>query len=333
MRPIAERVFFAYNKGRSGWFPIWLGKGYMEKEYSKMQLEDKALKSAAMYFGQELLRYLRIDNQIVRMLPTEQIRLEAVRAEEDILFEMQDGTLTHFEFESVEVTEDDLRRFRYYDACTELHYRKGVVTYVICSGKMSRIRRVLKCGVNTYRIIPLQMKQMDADEIFARLAEKRQKGEVLQKEELVPLLLTPLMTGESSIKERILDANELITCDESILQKEDRQRMEAVLYAFACKFLEKTDLREVKETIGMTELGEMIWNDGLEAGMKQGKLVTIISQVTRKLKKNLTPEQIAEELEEDLEQVKQICAIAAQCAPDYDCEKIYRLWKENPLPT
>ena len=137
----------------------------MEKTYSKMQLEDKALKSAAMYFGQELLRYLRIDNRIVRMLPTEQIRLEAVRAEEDILFEMKDGTLTHFEFESVEVTEDDLRRFRYYDACTELRYKRGVVTYVICSGKVNRIRRVLKSGINTYRIIPLQMKPMDADNL------------------------------------------------------------------------------------------------------------------------------------------------------------------------
>lgn len=263
----------------------------MEKEYSKMQLEDKALKSAAMYFGQELLRYLRIDNRIVRMLPTEQIRLEAVRAAEDILFEMQDGTLTHFEFESVEVTEDDLRRFRYYDACTELRYRKGVVTYVICSGKVSRIRRVLKSGINTYRIIPLQMKQMDADQLFAKLVEKRQQGK--------------------------------------LLQKEDKQRMEAVLYAFACKFLEKSDLREVKEAISVTELGEMIWNDGLE----QGKLVTIISQVTRKLKKDHAPEQIAEELEEDLDRVKQICTIAEQFAPDYDCEKIYRIWKENTLPT
>ena len=83
----------------------------------------------------------------------------------------------------------------------------------------------------------------------------------------------------------------------------------------------------------MTELGEMIWNDGVEAGMEQGKLVTIISLVTRKLKKDYAPEQIAEELEEDLERVKQICDIAGQFAPDYDCEKIYRIWKENTLTT
>ena len=41
------------------------------------------------------------------------------------------------------------------------------------------------------------------------------------------------------------------------------------------------------------------------------------------------PEQIAEELEEDLDRVKQICAMAGQFAPEYDCEKIYRLFIEN----
>ena len=46
--------------------------------------------------------------------------------------------------------------------------------------------------------------------------------------------------------------------------------MEAVLYAFACKFLEKKDLNEIKEALSMTVLGEMIWNDGKERGVAQG---------------------------------------------------------------
>lgn len=65
-----------------------------------------------------LLPYFGVGKQIRRMLPTEQVRLEAVRATEDMLFEMEDDTLAHFEFESVEVTEDDLRRYRSYDAYT-----------------------------------------------------------------------------------------------------------------------------------------------------------------------------------------------------------------------
>ena len=255
----------------------------MEKDYSRSQLEDKALKSATMYFGQELLPYLNVGKKIRRMLPTEQIRLEAVRAAEDILFEMEDGTLSHFEFESVEITEDDLRRFRSYDAYTGMHYKKPVTTYVLCSGKVSRIRSELAEGMSVYRIIPLGLKQEDADTLIAALKAKAAVG-TLTREDLAPLLLTPLMSGNSSIKDRILEAREIIGEEHLPLTKEDRQRMEAVLYAFACKFLKNADLNEVKEELSMTVLGEMIWNDGLERGMEENRRCIILNMLKRNMR-------------------------------------------------
>lgn len=170
----------------------------MTNEYSKSQLEDKALKNASLYFGQELLPYFQVNKKILRLLPTEQIRLEAVRASEDILFEMEDGSLAHFEFESVEITKDDLRRFRYYDAYTGMVYKKPVTTYVICSGSIKKIHSKLDDGLNIYCIIPLQMKQKNADILIESLKVKADKEKLL-KEDLVPLLLSPLMSGSSSI--------------------------------------------------------------------------------------------------------------------------------------
>lgn len=112
----------------------------MEKEYSKMQVEDKALKSAAVYFGQELLPYLKIKGKIKRLLPTEQIRLEAVRSTEDILFEMEDGRLTHFEFESVEVTANEaggcgqaFGKAEKEKAAGQAAYKEGFVAVASCT--------------------------------------------------------------------------------------------------------------------------------------------------------------------------------------------------------
>ncbi len=48
------------------------------------------------------------------------------------------------------------------------------------------------------------------------------------------------------------------------------------LYAFACKFLEKADLVEIKEALGMTVLGEMIWNDGRTEGIAKGKADSVL---------------------------------------------------------
>lgn len=299
----------------------------MEKGYSKLQLEDKALKSATMYFGQELLPYLKVKNRILRMLPTEQIRLEAVKASEDILFEMEDGTLAHFEFESVEVNLDDLRRFRMYDAYTGMKYKKSVTTYVVCSGKAGRVHSELRDSPNSYRIVPLRMRQRDADVIFEGLKSRVTLGVRLTKEDLVPLLLTPLMSGKSPIRDRILEAEKILNMECCQLKKEEKQHMEAVLYAFACKFLEKVDLDEIKEALCMTVLGEMIWNDGKE----EGSNIKLISQICRKLQKGKTPVQIAEDLDEELPVVERICEAAGQCAPAYNCDEVYRVYKSMQI--
>ena len=300
----------------------------MENQYSKAQLEDKALKSASMYFGRELLPYFKIGKRILRMLPTEQIRLEARRQTEDILFEMDDGTLAHFEFESVEVSLDDLRRFRVYDAHTAMTYKKPVVTYVICSGKTTKVHSELREGINPYRIIPLQMKQKNADAVIDALRTKAVDG-ILTKEDLAPLLLTPLMAGTSSIKDRILLITKILGRENTCLPKEERQHMEAVLYAFACKFLKRAELDEIKEALSMTLLGEMIWSDGekkgIEKGMERGSDMKLITQICLKLQKGKTPGQIADDLEEELSVVESIYEIARKLAPSYDYDEIYRI--------
>ena len=48
------------------------------------------------------------------------------------------------------------------------------------------------------------------------------------------------------------------------------QKIEAVIYAMAEKFLEKMDLEEVMEAISMTRLGEMLVNKGYGEGYGKG---------------------------------------------------------------
>ena len=129
---------------------------------------------------------------------------------------------------------------------------------------------------------------MEKDYSRSQLEDKALKAKAavgtLTREDLAPLLLTPLMSGNSSIKNRILEAREIIGEEHLPLTKEDRQRMEAVLYAFACKFLENADLNEVKEELSMTVLGEMIWNDGLERGMEENRRCIILNMLKRNMR-------------------------------------------------
>ena len=72
-----------------------------------------------------------------------------------------------------------------------------------------------------------------------------------------------------------------------------------------------------------------LYEEGREEGEKSGMLTKLISQIIRKLQKGKSPEQIAEELEEDIDLVREICECAASFAPQYDIRKICEAMKEK----
>ena len=62
---------------------------------------------------------------------------------------------------------------------------------------------------------------------------------------------------------------------------------------------------------------------GMAQGRAEGELKEAIRLILIKIKKQQSPEQIADFLELDLNFVKAVCQIAAPMAPDYDLDKIY----------
>ena len=105
-------------------------------------LEDKAMKSAAQFFGEEMLHWAGIHENLKQVMPTEIIHLEARALYQDFNYETTNGCWYHFEFESDALTIKDLKRFREYEAATSRVFQVPVVTCVICS--RSEERRVGK---------------------------------------------------------------------------------------------------------------------------------------------------------------------------------------------
>ena len=61
---------------------------------------------------------------------------------------------------------------------------------------------------------------------------------------------------------------------------------------------------------------------GIEQGVGQGSLQRLVNQVCCKLKKGKTPEEIADALEEPVENIQKICRIAEQYAPEYPAGEV-----------
>lgn len=68
------------------------------------------------------------------------------------------------------------------------------------------------------------------------------------------------------------------------------------------------------------EYAEMLKRESMEDGGTK----KIIELVCKKLRKNKTPAQIADELEEELSVIQEVCEVARNYAPEYEEEKIYQ---------
>ena len=175
--------------------------------------------------------------------------------------------------------------------------KEAVVTYVICSSRVTEPVAELAEGINVYRVRVIRMRGRDGDKVFAGLEEKRRNGGKVQRAELVSLLLTPLMSSRLSVRERIVKSLEILQEEEAAVTGLEMEKMQAVLYTFADKFLSAGDLEQVKEMIAMTRLGQMLVEDGIARGIEQGieQGIALTKRVIRLSAKGFTRDQIAED--------------------------------------
>ncbi len=234
------------------------------------QHEDAVLKISAEFFRDEVIPCLGIEGTPIAIAPTELLHLELQKRYLDFNYVMEDESWSHFEFQSTPVTLADMRRFRLYDALIGIQYGVSITTYVLFSGNIKNPMTELTEGMNTYRIVPIVMQNKNADEVLATLQQKLETHEAVTKADLLPLVLSPLMGGQTTLSERIVTAFR-ITRQVTTITKHEIQKVEAMMYAMADKFLDDADMEQLKKEIRMTRLGQMLYEDAKAEGKTEGK--------------------------------------------------------------
>lgn len=252
--------------------------------------EDAVMKMGFDYFRNTILKMLGIDYEYEEIGPTELVELTIHSLYMDFTFLTTDGFYIHIEFQTTDKKETDLRRFHAYDAVYSNQTGKKVITYVIYSGGITNVKSDLDCGLYTYKIQPIYLKDKNADEVFRKLKQKQDNGEAFTEDDYAALSLTPLMSGNMSRKDMFKEAIRLTKPNVEL----SAEKATAMLYALADKFLNKTELDEIKEVMSMTRLGQMLMDEGMEKGIELTQTESI-----KKLMKNMgwTIDQAMEALE------------------------------------
>ena len=222
--------------------------------------EDAVMKMGFNYFRDTILKTLGIDFQYEEIGPTELVELTIHSLYMDFTFLTTGGFYIHIEFQTTDKKEVDLRRFHAYDAVYSHKTGRKVITYVIYSGGITKVKSELDCGLYTYRVQPIYLKDKSADEVFQKLIQKQNKGEAFTEDDYAALSLSPLMSGNMSRKEMFKKAINLTKTSHEPRDEKTR----AMLYALADKFLDKAELDEIREVMRMTRLGQMLMEDGME---------------------------------------------------------------------
>ena len=91
-------------------------------------------------------------------------------------------------------------------------------------------------------------------------------------------------------------------------------------------------VKQVKSSEEMGVKYMQTWEEKIierQQGRAEGERRKLIEMVCKKLRKNKNPETIAEELEEELDDILRICDVASAYAPEYDCDKVDAAWSER----
>ena len=262
-----------------------------------VQHEDAVLKASMQFFAEEILPYLGIEGKVISFGPTEIVHLELHKQFQDFIFIMDSGIWKHFEFQSTNEEIEGLKRFRNYEASASYQYKVAVETYVVFSGNIKNPMTEFTEGFNTYKVYPIILQGHNADIFLKELKQKQASGETITKNDLISLVLSPLMAGNSSIKDRITTSYGILR-NATNFNKTDIAKSQAMLYALADKFLDAIDLEKLKEEISMTRLGQMIWEDAINDTLK--------AKIRIKLEKGKNIEEIAEDLEETPELIQEL---------------------------
>ncbi|MCM1289032.1 MAG: hypothetical protein NC240_12095, partial [Clostridium sp.] len=86
------------------------------------------------------------------------------------------------------------------------------------------------------------------------------------------------------------------------------------------------------EWIRMTQVGRLFEEEKQQAvkvAFDEGEFKRLITQVCRKLRKSKEIDVIADELEEDIAVISEICEAAKPYAPEYNEELVYGAYKKQ----
>lgn len=255
-------------------------------DYNK--IEDAVFKKAMEIFKDGATEFFNLDIKIVAPAQTEIKNIDIKTNVMDYLFYTDNGEYLHFEFQTTKNNED-ISRFLYYDASLYYKSKKNITTIIVYSSEIKNAVTYLNCGTIKYEVMAFYMKKFDGDANLEDIRYKVENNIELTQKDIMTLSFIPLMSSKKNKSEITLESIEVA---KSINDNNEKNNCLMLLYALFDKFGDDISKRRFKEVVSMTDVGRMIYEEGVEKGIEKGiekGKEMLIKQLIKKFK--IVPEE------------------------------------------
>lgn len=135
------------------------------------------------------------------------------------------------------------------------------------------------------------MKNFNGDKKLQTIEYKVNNNIGLTQQDIMTLSFIPLMNSKKSKSEITLESIEIA---KNIQDNDNKSNCLMLLYALFDKFGDDVSKKRFKEVVSMTEVGRMIYEEGIEKGIEKGTAEILIKQLIKKFK--IVPEEYKEKI-------------------------------------
>jgi len=232
------------------------------------QSKDIILKHVAGVLGDGLFRRFGIGQApIARRLPAELPVLEVRADYADLLYELTDDTIVDLELQSGSAP-GDLERFADYSWGVWRRHRKRVHTVVLYGPRVTVAPPDrLDAGGHVFRLTNILLADQDGEAVLTRLKAKRGRREPFADEDLVDLVLAPLMGHRRPLIEVVPELLPLVDA----LPSPARRETMGTIVGLAYHYFEAPIAASLLEVLKMSNVLEELIASGIVKGREEGR--------------------------------------------------------------
>lgn len=287
--------------------------------------------------GKSLSAFGLKDLVIVDILPTNLPAIESNELRLDNLFLLNDGSVALIDYESVFDKESFVKYLGYvarvmkrYAVNHQLSQLKKLRIIIIYTADVEWSETVYDLGGVILTVEAAYLTHLDTEASYRKIKRRIENGASLTEEELMELMILPLTVKGKPRKQELIVA--AVKLAKQLPERTQTIQALAGILTFSDKVIDNAYKKRIKEEMLMTQVGQMLIDEGIEKGLEAGKakgeVLKLISMIRKKLAKGYTVTQTADALEEAPDTILPIFT-AIKNAPTATDEIILdRVWEQ-----